>query len=177
MSLLTQLRQFFRRGIQMTMDLPRDFAWEDKVIPITLHLASHPSQADTAAYLRFHLYDEEKGTRSNSGTERGVNYRWEMDEPIELGSGATRSVPVEMPLPFDADAIEAAAAEIEHGTSFAQKLAGRLALGALHPPTHLLWFRLAAALTPEGALFPARASGKIRCRNAQPKFSAGPLQF
>ena len=81
MSILTQLRQFFGRGIRMTMDLPQDFAWEDKVIPFTLHIASDPGQPHTAAQLRFHLYDEEKGTRSNSGTERGVNYRSPRSSP------------------------------------------------------------------------------------------------
>ncbi len=124
--------------------------------------------------MKFHLFDEEAGTRSNSGTEHGVNHRWAIGEPITLPAGASVVLPIQMPLPFDAEAIEQAAEATRHGERFVDRLAGRLTLGALHPPTHLPWFRLSAAVKAEGALLPSRASGKIRCRNAGPDYSIRP---
>lgn len=38
MRIRTKLRHAFGGGIILAMDLPQDFAWEDKVIPLGVHL-------------------------------------------------------------------------------------------------------------------------------------------
>lgn len=177
MRFLTQVRNRFGRGVEVTMNIPEDFAWEDREIPVDLNLRSRPGQPDTTAEVSFHLYDEPQGTRANSGTEDGVNYRWAMDERIDLASGISLAFPVRMPLPFDGEAIAEATAAIRDGGSIGAKLAGRLMLGAALPPTHLRWFRLCVSVKVEGALLGARASGKIRCRDARAQFSVGPFRL
>lgn len=177
MHILRKLRHAFGGGINLAIDLPKDFAWEDKVIPIRVHLTSKQPQSDAGGELRFYFYDEEKGTRSNSGTENGLNHRWMMHTPIELAAGATQTLEVGMPLPFDSEARASIASEFESSRSIGEKLAASLTLGNMTPPTHLQWFRLRVSLKREGVLFSARASEKIRCRNAKTQFSIGPLRF
>lgn len=177
MSVLAKMRRAFGGGVSASMDLPQDFAWEDRVIPVTVHLSSHPSQADTTVRLRFHLFDEEQGTRSNSGTENGLNHRWEMEDAVVLASGSSQALSIQMPLPFDVDAIREAIAQIDQGVSIGDRVTGSLMLGTILPPTHLVWYRLSLAVKAEGALLPARASGKLRNRDAKARrFSLNPFQ-
>lgn len=165
----------FTRGVSVSMHVPRDFAWEDKVIPITLHLSRHPRQPDTTASVRFSFYDENKGSRSNTGSENGVNHRWELSEPVSLASGVSQTLDVQMPLPFNTDAI-AEVADLSAGDrSLVERVAQSLALGALRPPTHIPWFRLRVSVKPEGAWLSAGTSAKMRCRNAKGQFSIGPF--
>ncbi|MDO5676174.1 MAG: hypothetical protein Q4G35_01565 [Propionibacteriaceae bacterium] len=106
-----------------------------------------------------------------------MNHRWMMHTPIELAAGTTQTLHVEMPLPFDTEALAAIAGEVESSSSIGEKLAGAFTLGNMAPPTHLQWFRLRISLKREGVLFSARASEKIRCRNARTQFSIGPLRL
>ncbi|MGF3057455.1 hypothetical protein [Microbacterium sp. YY-01] len=177
MSIFTKMRNAFGGGVSIKIEMPRDFAWEDKVIPVQVHVTGHGTEPRVIDELRFHFFDEKQGTRSNSGEENGINYHWVMDDPIDVPAGASVTETVEMPLPFDVDAIAEASAELGQGSSMTEKVLGSIMRGAMRPPTHIEWFRTSVAAKVEGARFTAKASKKLRCRNARGHFSVGPVRF
>lgn len=50
MGIVTKLQRAFGGGVGLAMDLPPVvFAWEDRVIPLNVHLTSRQSQSDPGA--------------------------------------------------------------------------------------------------------------------------------
>lgn len=162
MSIFSKLRGAFGGGVRVAIEVPEHFTWEEGFIPVTVHLTGPSSEPARVEELRFHFYDEERGTKSNTGSENGVTYTWASTDAIDLAAGESQTVTIEMPLPYDLDAIEQATAGFGNEGSIGEKLLGNVMRGAMHPPTHLFWFRIRVVARIRGARFGARASQKIR---------------
>lgn len=175
MGFFDSLKNAFGGGIHLDLTLPHDFVWEDQTLPVTLQLTNRSSETKTLEEMRFHFYDEAQGARANAGTENGVDYRWAAEQSVEIGAGATLGLTVQMPLPYGADATAQSAAGSGQLHPAVEKVVGGLIRHAMRAPTHLVWFRVNVSAHVEGAKFGAKASEKIRYRNAKAKISIGPV--
>lgn len=175
MGFFDNLKNAFGGGIHLEIALPNDFAWEDQMLPVTLQLTNRSPQGKTLEEMRFHFYDEAQGARANAGTENGVDFRWATDRVAQIEAGATLTMTVQMPLPYGADLTPQTADGSGQQQSAVEKVVGGLIRHAMRAPTHLVWFRVNVSAHVEGAKFGAKASEKIRCRNAKAQISIGPV--
>src|SRR5690606_28188682 len=149
-------------GVAAKLSAPKSFSWADGSIPLTVSLRGHGSEPRTVSELRFRLQDDDQGD------DRGdvVDASWVHAEPFELAPGASHSVTLDMPLPFDLEAIEAAIPATDASTSLTERLLTGLVAGAARPPEHVRHYKVSLNARVNGAKLGATASTSIRYSSA-----------
>lgn len=162
MSLFSWIRKTFGGGggIAARIALPVSFIWEDKVLPITITLEGHKTEPRTVEELRFRFISDEN-TDDNDHT-RAVDVPWDVREEITLAPGETRVITVEMPLPFDLDAIEAEKPVTSANASRTEKILGNVIRASMQAPTHIRQYKVTLSARVQGARIGAGASAKVR---------------
>lgn len=158
MSLFNAVRKLFGGGggVDVALITPQTFTWRDDSIPVTLTFTGHASESRTIESLRFTLEEP------NQDSERHTfSYPWESVQTIEVPAGSQTTVDVEIPLPFDLDAIDEAL-PTGPGTPMAERFLGSLVRSAARPPEHISRYRLKVNAKVQGAKLSASHSTNIR---------------
>lgn len=157
-------------GVGAKIQLPKDFTWEDRFIPVVVTLHGHKSEVRTVESLRFRFSSEESQESSNQSGST-VYQEWDVDELITLQPATSQVVTVQMPLPFDLDALEEAMPVAEEGASRTERLLGGLIRSGMRPPLHIRQYKVVLSARVQGFKVGAGASARIRFGSA---FYKGP---
>ena len=159
-------------GIGVSVQLPKDFTWKDRTMPVTLTLKGHKTEPRHVEEIELELRSDEP--QSEASDRSAVYHKWLADDLVDLAPGAEETFTIDMPLPFDLEAIEAAKPQLGADAPVSQRILGSLVSGAMAPPEHIRTYVVTARLRVEGSRVRASASKKIRYGGA---FEAGRATF